>query len=68
MSPAGVSGKSHTGNERVATAIDKNLRWRACGIAVVAVVVVVVVLVALIGTSDLSLEVGVTSVGEAMFG
>lgn len=65
---AGDSGKSHTGEERVATAIDKNSRRRACGIAVVAVVVAVVVLVALIGTSDLSLEVGVTSVGEAMFG
>lgn len=66
---AGVSGKSHTGDERLATAIDKNSRRRACGIAVVAVVVAAAaVLVALIGTSDLSLEVGVTSVGEAMIG
>lgn len=65
---AGVSGKSHTDDERVATAIDKNSRRRACGIAVVAVVVAAVVLVTLIGTSDLSLEVGVTSVGEAMIG
>lgn len=66
---AGVGGKNHTGDERVATAIDKNSRRRACGIAVVAVVVAeAAVLVALIGTSDLSLEVGVTSVGEAMIG
>lgn len=60
----GVSGKSHAGDDRVAAAAaakDKNSRRRGCGI-----VVVVVGLVALIGGRDLSLEVGVRSVVEAM--
>lgn len=66
---AGVNGKSHAGDERVAAAIDRNSRRRACETEVVeaaADTVEVVVLVALMGTSDLSLEVGVRSVGEAM--
>lgn len=68
---AGVSGKSHAGEDRVAAAAaatnDKNSRRRACGIVGVAVAVVVD-LVDLIGGRDLSLEVGVRSVGEAMVG
>lgn len=64
----GVSGKSHAGDDRLAAAAaakDKNSRRRDCGIVVV-VEAVVVGLVTLIGGRDLSLEVGVRSVGEAM--